>query len=65
MSIECVFHGLTAVAELKHFQKIVELNVRIDVFHGLTAVAELKLITVNLLGVAKLLFSTASPPWPN
>ena len=58
-----VFHGITAVAELKPFGTI-RLEPSRNVFHGITAVAELKLVKGGTLGDA-ILFSTASPPWPN
>src|SRR5438552_205978 len=40
--VEVVFHGLTAVAELKRSMSAMKLKGSETVFHGLTAVAELK-----------------------
>ena len=84
-----VFHGITAVAELKPRSIRGGVIDPLRVFHGITAVAELKLReTLNQKNPSGcfprhhrrgrieatyretyswlvLVFSTASPPWPN
>ena len=60
-----IFHGITAVAELKAASRPRGWGWLRSIFHGITAVAELK----GFLGLSParriLAFSTASPPWPN
>ena len=59
-----VFHGITAVAELKPGLGGTEED-RDHVFHGITAVAELKRDLTGGELALEPRFSTASPPWPN
>ena len=59
-----IFHGITAVAELKGPPGTQASDGR-QIFHGITAVAELKARHELRADDRLAAFSTASPPWPN